>query len=190
MPDSAPFIFVVGGARSGKSRFAHRRAESFGEMVTFIATATPMDSEMEARIARHRADRPSGWRTLEAPHALARAVLEGTSDRPDAFLIDCITLWLTNRLMDGLPHEESDTLSGREKEIEERILAEIEDLAQSIRRSGVPSVVVSNEVGSGIVPMHPVSRLFRDLQGWANQRIAAEADEVYWTMAGIPVKIK
>jgi len=187
---SSPLILVIGGARSGKSRYAQQLAASFGEAVTYVATAMLIDAEMQARIARHRAERPKTWRTLEAPHSLTEALADGASDQPSAFLIDCLTLWLSNRLMEGLPHDETVILEGKESETEQRLLGEVEDLLKTVRAINIPTIIVSNEVGLGIVPMRPIGRLFRDIQGWANQRIATEADAVYWTVAGIPMKVK
>ncbi|MGB0497255.1 MAG: bifunctional adenosylcobinamide kinase/adenosylcobinamide-phosphate guanylyltransferase [Rubricella sp.] len=164
---SQPLIFLLGGARSGKSALAERIAASTGLPRLFLATAQAFDAEMEARIARHRSDRGEGWTTVEAPLDL-RDALEA---RPAGHVtvVDCLTLWLTNLL-----------LAGREAEA---------DSLLPIPGSG-PTIVVSNEVGLGIVPENALARRFRDLQGRLNQRAAAEADTVVFMAAGLPLVLK
>lgn len=166
----ARLILATGGARAGKSAFAQEWAQALGEPVSFIATAQALDEEMRQRIARHRAERPPGWETLEepleVPQALARALGR-------VVLLDCLTLWVSNLM-----------LAGRE------VLPELENLLAVWGESGKTLLVVSNEVGMGIVPDNALARRYRDLLGAANRRIAEEADVVYLLVAGIPLKLK
>jgi adenosylcobinamide kinase/adenosylcobinamide-phosphate guanylyltransferase len=169
-------ILILGGARSGKSRFALERGAALGRENVFIATALPSDEEMARRIERHRRERPKGWKTLEEPLRLVDT-LQAVEGKAEVVVIDCLTLWLSNLL----------TAVG---ESEEKILGEINQLIKVARSVNLSVVAVSNEVGLSIVPMNPLSRRFRDLSGLLHQRWAAEADEVYWMMAGIAVLIK
>ena len=166
-----PLVLVLGGARSGKSRQAEALVESWPAPWTYVATAEAFDAEMAARIAEHRARRPEGWETREAPRDLPGVLAGVPAGRP--VLVDCLTLWLSNLL-----------LAERDLEAEGELLA-----AALARRTG-PVVLVSNEVGWGIVPETPLGRRFRDAQGRLNQRMAAEADRVVLVVAGIPVAIK
>ncbi|MEO0493129.1 MAG: bifunctional adenosylcobinamide kinase/adenosylcobinamide-phosphate guanylyltransferase [Actinomycetota bacterium] len=168
-------LFVTGGARSGKSTAALEAARHSGRAVVFVATATVGDDEMADRIARHRDERPAEWTTVEAPRALADAIADAD---PDAcVVVDCLSLWVTNELL-----------------ADERLAVEQLDsmldgvLAAARGRSG-PTIVVSNEVGSGIVPANALSRSFRDLLGRANQRTAAEADRAVLSVAGRLVEL-
>ena len=167
---------MIGGVRSGKSRYAQEFAEH-GKRVAFLATGQACDDEMRDRIARHRAERPAGWTTIEAPVALEDALAQCGDGQFDTIVIDCLTIWTAN-LME---HEASDA---------DRVLAHADRLAQLLR--GVPAAVilVSNEVGSGIVPDNEMGRLYRDLLGGMNQRISAAADEVILMVAGCPLVIK
>ena len=167
----APLILVLGGARSGKSRHAEQLISEYPPPWLYIATAEALDDEMRARIAEHRARRDAAWQTLEAPHALTRAVQEAPNKIP--VVVDCLTLWLSNRLL-------ADADTGKETEELANVLA---------ARSG-PTILVSNEVGLGIVPENPLARRFRDLQGCLNQRIAARADRVVLMVAGLPLVVK
>ncbi len=168
-------ILVLGGARSGKSAFAQRLAASHADQVLFVATAEPGDEEMRARIAQHRADRPARWRTLEVPQAVASAL--ATVDPAPVVLLDCVTLWVTNLL-----HTREATW--------EAAARELEALLAWYHTHPVELIVVSNEVGLGIVPADELSRTFREWLGWFNQRLAAEADAVYFMIAGLPIELK
>jgi len=171
---------VLGGARSGKTRFAQQMAAAAGARVTYLATAEAGDAEMAARIARHRADRPEQWRTMEEPRAVA-AALRRCSTHSDVVLLDCLTLLLSNYL----------TAPGADPESAgEAALAEVDALLATARELPVLLVIVSNEVGMGLVPEYPLGRAFRDLAGWANQRAAAAADEVLFVAAGLPLRLK
>ena len=169
---------VIGGARSGKSRFAFQLGCK-ARQPAYIATARAEDAEMERRIARHREGRPAHWVTVEEPLAIARAVAAAAREQ-DFVLLDCLTVWLSNFCWE---HREDN-----EREIEAGALAEVARVAEASASSDV--VVVSNEVGYGLVPESPVGRLFRDLQGWVNQEAARAADRVVQVVAGIPVEIK
>lgn len=168
--------FIFGGARSGKSRHAAEMAKKRGRKTVFIATAAALDEEMKERIRLHKISRPKEWGLIEEPVNLSDAVSE-LRQRYDIAIIDCVGLWISNLLMADM----------NDSVIEKRI----KGLTASILKAGPDLVIiVSNEVGGGIVPGDPISRRFRDLLGIANQIIAAEADEVIMLHAGIPVKIK
>ena len=168
---------VLGGARSGKSRYAQSLCSDVKDVVV-LATARAEDEEMQARIERHRAERPQEWKTMEEPLAVVRAVRE--LDPGATVLLDCVTNWLANLAW------EHRTLG--EEARRERILAEVTELAQAAGERNV--VAVSNEVGSGIVPENEVGRSFRDLQGMANQLLAREAGHVVLMVAGLPMPLK
>ena len=169
---------VLGGARSGKSRYAQRLVGS--RPAIYIATARrTRDREMAGRIDRHRADRPPSWITIEEPESVPRAVQTAVpADAP--VIVECVTLWLSNLL-----ERESHTPPRKQQEI---LMAAVRDLANASRVREV--VAVSNEVGGGIVPTTRAGRRFRDLQGWANQILAEEADSVTLVVAGLPLALK
>ncbi len=169
-------IFVTGGTRSGKSNFAQNFARSKKGRTVFIATAEALDDEMGQRIASHRQARPSGWDTVEEPRHLGQAVKK-CAGTYDILLIDCLTLWISNLLTNH-------SLS------EAEIALEVKSLIQSCKTEGSTVIIVSNEVGMGIVPVDRLTRLYRDIVGRANQEIASEADEVYLVVSGISMKIK
>ncbi len=184
-------IVILGGARSGKSSFAERLAASSERSVAFIATATAGDDEMRARIARHRASRPKGWHTLEEPLDLAGAV-RSASDIADVLLLDCITLWLANWLFQRYgTHDEEEFVSSAlfaEEALQKEVgalLAALDFLAPN-----KTLIVVTNEVGLGIVPAYPLGRVYRDALGYINQCLASAADRVYLMVAGLAVDIK
>ena len=168
--------FVLGGCRSGKSGFALATASAIAaDRRIFIATSMPLDDEMKARVARHRAERGAEWTTVEAPLALAEAIAENAGNG-GVILVDCLTLWISNMLLS----------TGAPAAVEARIPHLIRTLAQA----ACPVVLVSNEVGAGIVPENTLARQFRDLAGTANQAVAAAANRVVWVVAGIPVTLK
>jgi adenosylcobinamide kinase/adenosylcobinamide-phosphate guanylyltransferase len=189
-------ILILGGARSGKSALADRLAASSGRPVAFIATATAGDDEMRERIARHRASRPKGWHTLEEPLDLARAVRQA-AELADVVLLDCVTLWLGNVLLQASGQHAQDeqgeeALHTTSRLFDERALKEIEALLAVVKSLGLNKtlIVVTNEVGLGIVPAYPLGRLYRDTLGYVNQRLAQTADRVYLMVAGMAVDIK
>jgi adenosylcobinamide kinase / adenosylcobinamide-phosphate guanylyltransferase len=165
---------VLGGARSGKSRYAESLVAASPPPWTYVATAQAQDAEMAGRIAHHRARRGAGWHTIEAPHDLAAAIDAAPAG---AILVDCLTLWLTNRML-------------AKSDIDGDIDADTGSLEAALARRGGPAVLVSNEVGSGIVPDNALARRFRDLQGRLNQRLAAGADRVILVVAGLPLIVK
>lgn len=189
-PAGARLILVLGGARSGKSTFAEKLAASSQRPVAFIATATAGDAEMQERIARHRAARPHNWHTLEEPLDLAGAVRRASA-LADVLLLDCLTLWTSNWLL----HQRD---IDWEREIApaalfgEHALQEIEAMLNVIH--SLPAhytlIVISNEVGAGLVPEYPLGRVYRDTLGYVNQRLASAAERVYLLTAGIAIDLK
>ncbi|MBU2979620.1 bifunctional adenosylcobinamide kinase/adenosylcobinamide-phosphate guanylyltransferase [Alteromonas sp. C1M14] len=169
--------FILGGARSGKSRYAQQwvseRCQQTQQDVTYIATATVTDAQMEKRIQRHQQDRPAHWKLIEAPYTLPQAV--ATHNNDDIILIDCLTLWLNNLLFKH-PQQDFDAVFSQ--------------LTTALKSRTGTTVVVSNEVGLGIIPMGEVSRQFVDQAGWLNQAMAATADKVTFVAAGLPLTLK
>jgi adenosylcobinamide kinase/adenosylcobinamide-phosphate guanylyltransferase len=164
---------ILGGARSGKSGFAQRQALASGLAVTYLATAQAGDAEMVERIARHRAERPAGWELVEEPLALAAALrLHATPNR--CLLVDCLTLWLSNLLAAG----------------DGRLTAETVALLEALPALPGQVLLVSNEVGQGIVPANPLARRFRDETGRLHQAIAGRCDRVILVVAGLPLTLK
>jgi adenosylcobinamide kinase/adenosylcobinamide-phosphate guanylyltransferase len=164
-------VLITGGARSGKSRYAEARARGFPGRPIYIATAEALDAEMEERITQHRARRGHDWIEREAPLDLVQALTE--TDGGGARLVDCLTLWLSNLLHAGRPWPDETAL-----------------LAAALGRQQSPVVLVTNEVGLGIVPDNALARIFRDAAGMLNQSIAKVADEVEFVVAGLPMKVK
>ena len=179
-------ILVTGGARSGKSACAEKLAAEMGTSIGYIATAQIYDEEMRYRVKLHRERRPENWQTYEAPYWADKAIVEA-ADSHKVLLFDCLTLYLSN-LLCLMPEEEltDDKVYAMLTEQMEKLLA----AAQTAVTQGATIIFVTNEVGAGIVPENKLARLYRDLSGLANQKIAAAADEVYAVMAGIPVNIK
>lgn len=168
-------ILVLGGCRSGKSSHALQLAAGMGRRRVFVATCVPHDEEMQARVDRHRRERSDAWNTLEVPLDLTDAI--GTHGPvADVILVDCLTLWLSNLLM--------------QTQDVQQIRRRIDGLAAAVKSAPCAVVLVSNEVGTGIVPENRLARLYRDLAGWTNQAMAAACNRVVWTVAGIPVTIK
>lgn len=176
---------ILGGARSGKSTYAQQlaaRRAVRGEAVVYVATAEAGDDEMAERIAAHRAERPAHWQTLEAPRAVGAAIQSGAG-QAGVILIDCLTL-LANNVLALLP----DAVTAAEAEA--ALAAEVEDLLRAYAASHAEWIIVSNEVGLGLVPPYPLGRVYRDALGRANQRLAAVADEVLFMVAGLPLVVK
>jgi len=168
-------ILITGGARSGKSLFGEQLAEGLGDPRAYIATGEAGDREMGERIERHRLRRGPSWQTIEEP-----CDLTGTIRRNDhlfkVMLVDCITLWLTNLLL--------------KNDDPQKVIGEVKSLAMSFSSLNTPLILVSNEVGMGIVPENRLARTFRDIAGEANQLLAKAADEVHVTVSGLPLKLK
>jgi adenosylcobinamide kinase / adenosylcobinamide-phosphate guanylyltransferase len=181
-------VFITGGARSGKSTFAEKLLDGVDD-VLYIATAVPSDEEMVERIRQHVIRRNSRWHTVEAYSDLEKIICE-KSAACKAVLIDCVTIMVTN-LMFNNPHIDWDTISISDcAVIESNINQEIDGLLKGAERFNGTVIIVSNEIGMGIVPATPMSRHFRDIAGRVNQRIAASALEAYMLVSGIPLKIK
>jgi adenosylcobinamide kinase/adenosylcobinamide-phosphate guanylyltransferase len=181
-------ILVTGGARSGKSRFAEQIAANFGARVAYIATAAIGDTEMAARIARHRARRSASWQTIEAPYDLLQGVA-GLNPDIDVVLVDCLTIWSANRLL-RLGEADDDGWWAAFDALMQTLSEELAALMALARRSTWRLVLVTNEVGAGVVPPTPLGRAFRDLLGTLTQQVAAEADAVFLVVAGLGMEIK
>jgi len=171
-------ILILGGARSGKSAFAERLARR-GRRVLFVATAEARDEDMKRRIATHRQRRPAGWDTLEEPLDLV-AALRPVLDRYDTFLLDCLTLWVSNLLLDDPAHAEDSS----------RIPDSARELMDLIEETHATWILVTNEVGQGIVPSSALGRVYRDALGRVNQVVASRADRVYLMTAGLALELK
>jgi adenosyl cobinamide kinase/adenosyl cobinamide phosphate guanylyltransferase len=170
---------VTGGARSGKSSFILEEINRYAPegKLAFIATARPLDQELKERIARHKAERGPRFFTIEAPILLPDAIREARKEKPAGILVDCLTVWLGNLLVEGPAPYTS---------IEEAI----DDLCEASLEPGPPLLVVTNEVGLGIVPENTLARQYRDLLGLCNRKMAAQADRVSLVVCGIPIRIK
>ena len=181
-------ILILGGARAGKSAFAERLVADYGPHVLYVATAEIKDDEMRARVQTHRARRPPTWTTLESPIGVGPALM-GARSAADAVLVDCITLLVTNLVL-AYSGEDEMVDAAAEEAADASVSAEIEALLKAQAQLGLPMVLVSNEVGLGLVPPYPLGRLYRDVLGRANQRLAAAADRVYLVVAGLPMTLK
>jgi len=168
-------IFITGGCRSGKSRFAFDYVNRHFSKKLYLATCEPLDEEMAQRIENHKKMRGSEWQTIEEPIEVVDKIKQ-YGDKAEVILLDCITLWLSNLLMSG----KNDL----------KIIEEVNSLMNTFKQSQTSLVIVSNEVGMGIVPADPLSRQFRDLSGMVNQRIAKGADAVVFMVSGIPLFLK
>lgn len=169
---------ILGGARSGKSRYAEQQARCSGKAVTYLATAEAGDDEMRARIERHRADRPASWQTVEEPVSLGRAIRR-YAGKDQCLLVDCLTLWLSNVLFD------------RRGELQLSCFEEEKnDFLQALKQRPGRIVMVSNEVGQGVVSVHKSTRRFVDEAGRLHQEIAALSDRVVLVTAGLPLILK
>jgi adenosylcobinamide kinase / adenosylcobinamide-phosphate guanylyltransferase len=179
-------ILLLGGARSGKSHLAQELARKMTDRVLFVATATAGDEDMRQRIAKHQQDRPASWRTLEAPLNLGEEIEKSLGGR-ELVIIDCITLLINNLFSQ---HDESQFDNIADNTLLENVTVEIGGLLKYVSKSAASFIIVSNEVGLGLVPANRMGRIYRDCLGRANQMLAQAADEVYFLAAGIPLKIK
>ena len=170
-------VLVIGGCRSGKSSHALHLAEAAGVRKIFVATCIAQDEEMAQRVAAHRSERGDDWETVEAPLDLAAAIADG-SRRADVVLADCLTLWASNLLLSENGPENN------------KVIGPLSDLVSAIGEAPCPVILVSNEVGAGIVPENRLARIFRDEVGRINQQVAAAVDRVIWMVAGIPLTVK
>ena len=218
-PVRGRLILVTGGARSGKSTYAERLAaqlaEPRGGRVTYIATSQAYDEEMEQRVRAHQSSRPATWTTVECPvevPAAVRAAAAGTAaggagggasaGAPPIVLLDCVTLWVTNLLFqggafggseppeDGYNYDKDLLPPAEERAAAARVTAAVDGLVRAVAETGVTLVAVTNEVGLGVVPEYPLARLYRDQLGWANQRLARDADGLYLLVSGYPLDVK
>lgn len=169
-------IFITGGARSGKSRFALTLADAIEGRKVFLATAEALDEEMKSRIETHKKERPSGWVTIEEARDLSKALMT-CNGQFEVILIDCLTVWVSNLLV-------NDTYD------DSQILKDVNHLISGCRDMKGTVILVANEVGLGIVPANRLARFFRDTAGKVNQKIAAVADDVYLVVAGMSLKLK
>ena len=173
---------ILGGARSGKSSYALKLAEESRKSVTFIATAQAFDDEMSARIQTHKSERPAHWETLEVPQGIASHTKQIQSK---VVILDCITLLVSNLMMQFVKDDLVD-----DAPFMQSVQDEMEELLSAIHKSEKHWIIVSNEIGLGLVPPYQMGRVYRDGLGWANQRLAREADEVLFMVAGIPMMVK
>lgn len=184
----AKIILVTGGARSGKSTFAEREVASHNEKTAYIATAIAFDDAMKSRIDKHINQRPSEWQTFEKPTQVDQIIDQIALDH-QVVLLDCITVLITNTMFqdkldfDRLTEDEVDA-------VEDKIKADLKALVDKIKNTDLTIYLVTNEVGAGIVPENRLARIFRDFAGRANQYLASEADQVYFVVSGIAMKIK
>lgn len=174
-------VLVLGGARSGKSAYAEKIAAQLGQRVLYVATAEVLDDEMAERVAAHRQTRPAGWQTLEAPRQVG-AALTAVTEPPEVLLLDCMTLLVSNIVL----ARETESSSA----VQAAVQAEIEAIIAAQKQLDVPLVVVSSEVGLGLIPAYRMGRVYRDALGWANQKLAAVADQVFLVVAGLPIALK
>jgi adenosylcobinamide kinase/adenosylcobinamide-phosphate guanylyltransferase len=172
--------FILGGARPAKTRFAQELAAKLGKRVLFVATGEPLDEEMSARIEAHKRSRSPAWKTLEAPTDVAKA-MRGKIGDAEVVIIDCLTLLVSNLM--GTEDIDAETL-------EKKVTAELKELVAFMRTTEAHFIIVSNEVGLGLVSPYPAGRVYRDALGMANQMLARNADEVYFMVAGIPIPLK
>jgi adenosylcobinamide kinase / adenosylcobinamide-phosphate guanylyltransferase len=174
-------VLVLGGVRSGKSRFAQQLAGRLGgPNVLFVATAQAGDDEMRRRIDEHRRSRPEQWTTLEQPLGTGQAIM-ALDARPPVILVDCLTLLVSNAM---LQHE------GDTEAAQRQVTAETQSLIAAARHQRATMIIVSGEVGQGVVPESSLGRRFRDLLGWANQLLACEAEATYWMVAGMAIEVR
>ncbi len=178
----ATITLILGGARSGKSSYALQLAEETDKLVTFLATAQAFDEEMSTRIQKHKAERPAHWETLEIPLGIASHIRE---IRSEVVILDCITLLTNNLIMQFVKEDRVE-----EVPFMQTVQNEISELLLAIQETQQHWFIVSNEVGLGLVPPYQMGRVYRDGIGWANQRLAKEANEVLFMVAGIPMKVK
>lgn len=177
---------VLGGVRSGKSRFAQDLAAQLGgDDVLFVATAESRDDEMDQRIQHHRKSRPATWQTLEQPLRTGRTIA-AANPLPAVVLVDCLTLLVSN-VMCRNESEDIDDFKQNFADLETCVLHEVDALIEVAAKHSTHLLIVSGEVGSGVVPEHKMGRMFRDLLGFANQRIAASATVTYWMLAGLAI---
>ena len=171
---------IIGGARSGKSTYAEKLAAARGAEILYIATAQALDPEMADRIEKHRQQRPDSWHTREIPHGVANALRENAYDA-DLILLDCLTMLVSNLVLTAT----NEKFEPNETRAAKIVDGEIEALLETIQANHADWIIVTNEVGMGLVPPYPLGRVYRDLLGWTNRKVAESADEVYFLVAGM-----
>ena len=177
-------VLISGGARSGKSSFAEKIAwHQGGKDVCYLATAEIKDQEMKNRVEKHIQHRPQAWETIEESHEVSEVLTHLTSG--SVILLDCITVYISNLLLSG---NKIDNIDSKQKETE--IKSELEKIIKVVKENSLDIIIVTNEVGQGIIPDNKLGRIYRDIVGRMNQYLASEADKVYITFAGLPVEIK
>ncbi|MBN1136683.1 MAG: bifunctional adenosylcobinamide kinase/adenosylcobinamide-phosphate guanylyltransferase [Anaerolineae bacterium] len=185
--DEPTLTLILGGARSGKSDYAEALASRLGRRVLYVATAEALDDEMRARVAAHQARRPAHWHTLEVSRNVGAALLSTPdASQADVLLLDCLTLLVSNILL-------SAGADGSEPEVDAAwpaVQSELDGLLETYRRLGAHLIVVSNEVGLGLVPTNHLGRIYRDCLGWANQALACAADRVILMVASLPLDLR
>jgi adenosylcobinamide kinase/adenosylcobinamide-phosphate guanylyltransferase len=179
-------LLLLGGARSGKSRYAQEYAQKQAEKVLFVATATAGDEDMRQRIEQHKKDRPVDWTTLEVTHRLGKEI-EAAWVGEDVLIIDCITM-LVNNIFCSYDEDQFEKLE--DAVLEKKVVSEISELIACMKRVEASFIIISNEVGLGLVPDNRMGRLYRDILGRANQMLAQNSEEVYLMVAGIPLRVK
>lgn len=182
-------VLISGGARSGKSRFGEKLASDSGKSVLYLATAIAFDEGMKHRIELHRIERPSEWKTLEMHSGFSELRAKEEFESSELVLLDCMTLLISNQMLESGLDFDTATMEDFDR-LEDSIMSEIETLLQAVESSGKDIVVVSNEVGLGIVPDTRLGSAFRDISGRVNQYLAHVADEVYMVFLGIPSRLK
>ena len=183
-PKKPKIVLITGGVRSGKSSFAEKLARNLGQKIAFIATAQSLDKEMEDRIAQHRANRPVHWETYEEPYQVAQVIQKvREKTEVEVILLDCLALLVSNLMQN---YQQDSSNNG----LAEKIIWKINEITSEATQCSATVIIVSNEVGLGLVPANPMGRFFRDILGKANQIIASSSDEVYLMVAGIPLLIK
>ena len=182
-------FLILGGARSGKSSFAEKIAENLGKKeVVYLATAQALDQEMEERIKHHQNQRPKDWKTVEEPIEVNK-VLESI-EKGKTVLMDCLTLYISNMILKKEELNDDENNLQQKVNIEKEIIEEIEKIITTAQARDLNLIIVSNEVGQGVVPNNELGRLFRDIAGRANQFTADKVDKVFLTVAGFPLDIK
>lgn len=175
-------ILITGGARSGKSNFALKLAHKCGRKVCFIATCEALDEEMKKRIERHKKKRPGSWKTVEEPLKPDQVIRGLNKAAVEVVLVDCMTLWLSNLILNGSEEVQ--------EELEGYSISRLQEFIEACREFSGTTIIVTNEVGMGIVPGNKLARIFRDVAGRCNQKLAQEADEVFFLISGLTLKIK
>ena len=188
MRKTGKLILISGASRSGKSTFAEKTAAQIGSNIAYLATAQALDDEMKVRIEKHKKQRPSSWQTFEEQFKLSQ-VIENNRQTYDTWLLECITLYISNLLFSKA---DAGNIGDNyiATEVQNYILHEIDKLLETIKKSSITMIAVTNEVGWGVVPADALSRAYSDIVGKANQQLAAAADEVYLVTMGIPLKLK